>query len=160
MAGNTDFERALHFTFDNEGGSSNHPADRGGATNMGITASTLARAYEQELVRCRDVSRLKRDEAAIIYKAYYWQPSYADQMPWPLCALHFDAAVNHGLGGAARLLQRALNLYGAGLTVDGAIGPRTLKALDHILKSVCVIGSDQKRFAMPIWISAKNFSCA
>jgi lysozyme family protein len=37
--------------------------------------------------------------------------------------MHFDAAVNHGVGGAARLLQRSLDV-----DVDGDIGPLTLAA--------------------------------
>ena len=51
-------------------------------------------------------------------------------MPWPLCALHFDAAVNHGLGGAAKLLQRTLSKSrGVPLSIDGAIGPKTKRVL-------------------------------
>ena len=127
------FERALSFVFGSEGGLSNHPADRGGLTNMGITAGTLARAYEREIVRCKDVRRLTRADAKTIYKAFYWQPSRADEMPWPLGALHFDAAVNHGLGGAARLLQKTLNDLGVLLKVDGAVGPATMRALSSSL---------------------------
>jgi lysozyme family protein len=37
--------------------------------------------------------------------------------------MHFDAAVNHGVGNAARMLQEAL-----GVPVDGEIGPETLGA--------------------------------
>lgn len=128
------FEKALSFTLGSEGGYSDHPADRGGKTNMGITAGTLARAYEREIVRHNDIRRLTRADAKTIYKAFYWQPSCADEMPWPLCALHFDAAVNHGLGGAGKLLQRALNRFGAGLKIDGVVGQRTMAALNNRLK--------------------------
>jgi lysozyme family protein len=38
--------------------------------------------------------------------------------------MHFDAAVNHGVGAAARMLQEA-----AGATIDGEIGPETLTAV-------------------------------
>ena len=60
-------------------------------------------------------------------------------MPYPLCTLHFDSAVNHGVGGAAKLLQRTVNNYAlkAGLDVqvdvDGAVGPKTLAALCQCL---------------------------
>jgi lysozyme family protein len=37
--------------------------------------------------------------------------------------MHFDAAVNHGVSNAARMLQEAL-----AVTVDGEIGPQTLAA--------------------------------
>lgn len=60
-------------------------------------------------------------------------------MPYPLCTLHFDAAVNHGVGGAGTLLQKTINNYAAkaGLDarvdVDGAVGPKTLSALCQCL---------------------------
>ncbi|MDO5562525.1 MAG: glycosyl hydrolase 108 family protein [Synergistaceae bacterium] len=144
MTEKTNFEKSLSFALGSEGGFSDHPADRGGKTNLGITAGTLARAHEREIVRCSDIRKLTRSEAAVIYKALYWQPSCADEMPWPLCALHFDAAVNHGVGGAGRLLQRTLNYYGAKLRVDGAVGRRTMDALnfhielrDTFLRELC-----------------------
>ena len=134
MASN--FETALSFVLGSEGGKSNHPKDRGGKTNMGVTAGTLARARKAGIVAQADVYMLTRAEAAAIYKAFYWRPCRADDMPWPLCALHFDAAVNHGLGGAGKLLQRALNKYGkSGLAVDGSIGPATLSALRMLTDS-------------------------
>ena len=43
----TPFDKALSFVFGNEGGYSNDPDDRGGATNLGITQSTLDRARRQ-----------------------------------------------------------------------------------------------------------------
>lgn len=130
MAEKINFERVLSFTFGSEGGLSDHPADRGGLTNMGITASTLHRAYIQRIVSHNDVRRLTRAEAATIYEKFYWEPSCADEMPWPLCALHFDAAVNHGIGGAAKLLQRTLSkVQRVPLEIDGAIGPKTKRVL-------------------------------
>ena len=123
-------ERSLSFTFGSEGGISDHPADRGGLTNMGITSSTMARAYKAGIVRHNDVRCLTRAEAAKIYDKFYWRPSYAAEMPWPLCCLHFDATVNHGLGGAAKLLQRALSKeQRLPLAIDGTIGPKTTRVL-------------------------------
>ncbi len=60
------FEKALSFVFGSEGGYSNHPNDRGGATNMGITAGTLARAYKQGIVKHQNIKALTRAEAAEI----------------------------------------------------------------------------------------------
>lgn len=130
MADTKDFVRALSFTFGSEGGISDHPADRGGLTNMGVTAGTLNRAYIQKVVSHNDVRRLTRAEAAKIYEEFYWKPSSACEMPWPLCALHFDAAVNHGLGGSAKLLQRTLSkMRSVPLTIDGDIGSKTKRVL-------------------------------
>lgn len=128
------FRRSLHFVFGNEGGLSNHPADKGGLTMMGITSGTLAAANKQGIVSCKDIRKLTREEAAEIYEVNYWERSHANDMPWPLCCLHFDAAVNSGIGGAGRLLQRTLNsLFHTELLVDGAIGPQTLRELKRVL---------------------------
>ena len=128
------FRRSLHFVFGNEGGLSNHPADKGGLTMMGITSGTLAAANKQGIVSCSDIRKLTREEAAEIYEVNYWERSHANDVPWPLCCLHFDAAVNSGIGGAGRLLQRTLNsLFKTGLLVDGSVGSQTLRELKHFI---------------------------
>lgn len=136
----SDFERCLPVVLGAEGGYSNHPNDRGGKTNMGITEGTLSNAYSKGIVSHKDVKKLARDEAAKIYQALYWKPSGADQMSWPLCLLHFDAAVNHGLGGAGKQLQRTVNRIKCPvLKIDGAVGPATLAALkDMEMKFFCL----------------------
>jgi lysozyme family protein len=138
------FRRSLAKTLGSEGGYSNDAADKGGPTMMGVTASTLARAHNMGIVGHNDVHKLTRDEVAEIYAVMYWQPCHADDMPWPLCAIHFDMAVNCGIGGAGRTMQRALNrLYQCGLVVDGDLGPASLLALKRVLahtnalKTIC-----------------------
>ena len=42
----------------------------------------------------------------------------------PLALMHFDAAVNHGVGAAIRMLQRV-----AKVAIDGEIGSETLSAI-------------------------------
>ena len=135
----TPFDKALSFVFGNEGGVSDHPADKGGLTNLGITQSTLDLARKQISDLPESVRDLTRAQAEEIYRVLYWEKSKADMMPYPLSTLHFDAAVNHGVGGAAKLLQRTINNYAAkaGLDarvdVDGAVGPKTLAALCQCL---------------------------
>lgn len=134
-----DFEKALSFVFGNEGGYSNDPRDNGGETNLGITQSTLDRARLEINGLPSSVRNLTRAQAEEIYRVFYWEASKADMMPYPLSTLHFDAAVNHGVGGAGKLLQKTLNNYAqkAGLNVrvdvDGAVGPKTLAALCQCL---------------------------
>lgn len=123
-----DFGRCLTVVFGSEGGYSDHPADKGGKTNMGITEGTLINAYSRGIVPHKDIKKLTRDEAANIYRVNYWVPSKAVEMPYPLCLLHFDAAVNHGLGGAGKQMQRTVNrIKGPVLAVDGVVGPATIK---------------------------------
>jgi lysozyme family protein len=114
--------------------------DRGGPTAYGITWQTLSAAYSQGLVDHNDIVKFKREEAYKIYERRYWIPSRSDKMEWGLCLVHFDTAVNFGVGGAAKLLQRAINdLAGAAIvTVDGVIGPASLNAIERVsLDAIC-----------------------
>ena len=148
-----EFEKCLGIVFGAEGEYVNDPVDRGGPTNMGVTAGTLKTAFERGLVQHHNIKILTRSEAAKIYEVMYWGPSKASQMPWPLSLLHFDAAVNHGLGGAGRQLQNTLNrILGDGaVTVDGSVGPKTLAALNPCLtkpeniRAVCLTLLDVRK---------------
>ena len=105
------------------------PYDPGGPTNLGITLAEFARhrgspldanTFEPLKSALRAITR---QEAASIYAHDYWQAARCPLLPPPLAAFHFDAAVNQGVAGAARMLQHALDV-----PVDGAIGPITLAA--------------------------------
>jgi uncharacterized protein (TIGR02594 family) len=128
-SGGDTFDACLAHVLAMEGGWTDDPVDPGGPTNFGITLATYA-AYTHADVTAQTFPGLKADLRAItpemvraLYNERYWQPSKARQLPPPLGLMHFDAAVNHGVGGAARLLQRALDV-----PVDGDIGPETLAA--------------------------------
>lgn len=69
MAANS-FEPSLAHVLKHEGGYVNHPADPGGATNLGITAATLALARGHP-VSPADVAALTRAEAAAIYRRFF-----------------------------------------------------------------------------------------
>lgn len=117
-----------------EGGYVNHPNDRGGPTNYGITEQ-VARSYGYQ----GDMRLLTRATAKEIYRKRYWQrpgfSSVAAHYP-RLAAELFDTGVNMGPKVAAQFLQRVLNVcnrQGADypdVPVDGDIGPMTLHALD------------------------------
>jgi lysozyme family protein len=106
MAANS-FEPSLAHVLKHEDGYVNHPADPGGATNLGITAATLAQARGHP-VSAADVAALTRAEAAAIYRRLFWNPARSDDLPAGLDHAVFDLAVNSGPGRAARLLQRVL----------------------------------------------------
>jgi len=119
-----------------EGGYVDHPADRGGPTNFGITQATLA-AWRGGTVTAADVSTLTENEARSIYTKRYWHDPGFDRVPGEdLQALLFDAAVNHGPKQAVRLLQAAV-----GVEQDGVIGPDTLAAVPRM---------DQRRVAIRV----------
>jgi lysozyme family protein len=114
--------------------------DRGGPTAFGVTQQTLSAAYSQGLVDHNDIVKFKQEEAYKIFELRYWIPSRSDRMGWGLCLVHFDTAINFGVGDAARLLQRAINdLAGADMVnVDGVIGPASLNAIERVsINALC-----------------------
>jgi len=121
------FERALTHVLEMEGGYAEDAHDPGGPTNFGITLATYARHKGLELTP-ENHGQLKAELKAIpqatvrrIYRERYWLAASCPDLPAPLALFHFDAAVNHGLAGAARMLQEAI-----GAAVDGEVGPETL----------------------------------
>lgn len=125
------FAWSLARVLDFEGGYTDDPFDPGGPTNKGITLADYARAVG-EVVLADSVGRLKAGLRAIpddllerIYRERYWQPASCARLPRALSHLHFDCAVNQGVGGAIRMLQKALDV-----DVDGEIGPLTLAAAE------------------------------
>ena len=117
------FENSLAHVLKHEGGFVDHPADPGGATNMGITRATLARARNRP-VTAADVRALTRAGGGDDLPALLLEPPCAaDDLPAGLDHAVFDLAVNSGPARAAKLLQRVL-----GVAEDGVIGPATLAA--------------------------------
>jgi lysozyme family protein len=131
-------DELIEEVIEREGGYVNHPADRGGATNWGITEGVARRhGYVGEM------RALPKSEAVAIYKRLYWlAPRFnaiAERAP-ALAAELFDTGINMGTGTATAFLQRALNALNrtgsdyADITVDRQIGAATLSALDAFLK--------------------------
>jgi len=117
------FEFSLNHVLKHEGGWSDHPKDPGGATMKGVTLATysdwLGRPASKDELRNISDEHLRE-----IYKTRYWDAVRGDDLPSGVDYVVFDMAVNSGPGRAARMLQSA-----AGATPDGAIGPRTLAAV-------------------------------
>lgn len=123
------WDKAISFTLRWEGGLVNHPADKGGPTNRGITQGTLNHAHTSGLVGHNDIRVLSRAEACVIYRARYWQPHNWGRYGEPVDMIMFDITVNHGMGGAAKIAQRACVSCGAEVVIDGKWGPQTRDAL-------------------------------
>ncbi|WP_294354473.1 glycosyl hydrolase 108 family protein [uncultured Sphingomonas sp.] len=130
-------DQLIDNVIDREGGYSNHPSDRGGATRFGITEGTArANGY------AGDMRHFSRAAAAAIYRRIYWlRPQFdsvAIRAP-ALAAELFDTGVNMGPAVAVTFLQRALNALNRGATdyadvvLDGRVGAQTLAALDRFL---------------------------
>jgi lysozyme family protein len=138
------FDASLAFVLKYEGGYVNHPQDKGGPTNMGITHKTLSR-FRGEPVTIADVKELTCAEAARIYRQNYWDEIQGDELPAGIDLGLFDFAVNAGPGRAIKLFQAVLNV-----TQDGLIGPRTLQAAQKgrtsfIISALCSVRIDYQR---------------
>jgi len=110
-----------------EGGYVDHPRDRGGPTNHGITMNTLA-SWRGQAVSEGDVRRLTKEEARDIYRTRYWfAPGFGSLGVSDLLAeAVFDTAINSGPARAIRMLQRCV-----GVTDDGVIGPITTQGIQR-----------------------------
>jgi uncharacterized protein (TIGR02594 family) len=127
------FPWSLARILEHEGGYSDDAFDPGGPTNKGITLATYAAFTGQSLdasqrERLKGELRVIPDEiVTLIYRERYWRAAHCPALPASLAHFHFDAAVNQGVNGAARMLQEAL-----GVSIDGQIGPITLAAVSRL----------------------------
>lgn len=129
------FKQFMNRVLSHEGGYSNHPADKGGETNWGITHRTArANGYHGSM---RDMTR---DQAIAIYHSAFWLRYRCEEMPDALAFQFFDACINHGFGNAARILQRAL-----GVADDGIIGNITMSSIHNQSESEILLKFNAKR---------------
>jgi lysozyme family protein len=104
-----------------EGGFTDHPADRGGPTNWGITAPVLAEYLELDTVTPDIVRSLTMEQAIDIYLKKYVEGSGIAALDPSLHSIVLDSVVNHGIAGGVKMLQRAI-----GEVEDGRCGPKTV----------------------------------
>ena len=116
---------ALLFTLPHEGGLIDNKNDPGKRTNNGVTTAVYDEYRKSKGLPPLDVALISQNETHEIYETRYWIPSHAGDMPLSVGVVHFDTAVNLGVGQAAKLLQRVLNVND-----DGLIGPITLDMID------------------------------
>ena len=121
MAANN-FQRCLDLVLFHEGGFVDHPADPGGATNMGVTKRSWEEWVGHEVTK-EEMRSLTVAEITPFYRKRYWDACKCNDLHAGVDYVVFDIAVNSGTGRAAKFLQEAV-----GVTADGSIGPRTLSA--------------------------------
>lgn len=116
-----------------EGGYVNHPLDRGGATNYGVTLKTYRDLYGNDLDE-NDLKNMTVDIAKDIYKHEYYLDPKIDKLDNELQGIVFDMAVNHGPIKAVKILQSATNYFNTDqLKIDGHIGPKTIQMTTQTL---------------------------
>lgn len=131
---------------DREGGYVNHPNDRGGPTKFGITLKTLKAFRKDNTLTADDVKKLEKPEAFRIYeRMYVFNPGFGKIRNEKLREVVVDSGVMSGQETAGKFLQTAVNkILGAGeLVIDGAVGPKTIAAVDRcdpedLVVAVCV----------------------
>lgn len=116
-----------------EGGFVNHPADKGGATNMGITIRTLA-TWRGTEVTVEDVRDLTRAEADAIYWSNYYSICRCTEMPERMAMVVYNCAVLSGTKRAIEFMQTGFNSLGMTadgkpLAEDGILGRQTMGAV-------------------------------
>jgi lysozyme family protein len=116
------FPDSLTFILAREGGFVNNAADPGGATNRGITLAT-ARAVFGADYSVAELRAITPTQAGAIYRPRYWDAASCGSLPGGVALTVFDASVMSGPETAKKMLQTA-----AGVTADGAVGPRTISA--------------------------------
>jgi lysozyme family protein len=93
------------YVLNSEGGYSNNIHDLGGPTNRGIAWN-----YNKEILLAMgvtDVKNLTKEQALQIYYVKYWQASLSNTIPDKrLAYMHFDAAVNQGVGFSLNALKK------------------------------------------------------
>jgi lysozyme family protein len=116
-----DVNRLIDDVIGREGGFTNHPADRGGATQWGITEA-VARAHGYR----GDMRTFPREDAVALYKRIYWiRPRFhhIGEISPKIATELFDTGVNMGPGVAASFLRRALNALNRGASDYADITP-------------------------------------
>ena len=113
-----------------EGGFVNDPADRGGATTMGITLSTwLKVGYDKDGdhdIDADDIRLLNQDDFCMVLKKFYWNRWHADEIrDQKLAEMLVDWLWSSGRWGII-IPQRLLQL-----PEDGIVGPQTISAVNH-----------------------------
>ena len=107
------------------------PGDAGGPTKYGvILAEWKAKGWDKDGDKDVDVDDLKlitADDASTIAKSHYWDKLRADNIVnQSVAEFLVDFAYNCGVGTAAKKIQTILDV-----TVDGKIGPMSLKAINE-----------------------------
>lgn len=108
-----------------EGGFSNHPYDKGGATNSGITLTTYRKYYGKEKT-VEDLKNMTANEWDYIFRKGYYYPSKSHLINDDFVALIVcDMCWTSGVKNTIKNIQKCLEL-----NPDGIIGPLTLTALN------------------------------
>lgn len=143
------FKIAESITGRNEGGYANNKADTGGETYAGIARNHWPKwegwrlidaikekvgTFPKSINTIAKQSPVIEDLISSFYKKNFWDVMKLDAITdQQLANSVYDFGVNSGTGRASKFLQEASNETGlVNLTVDGAIGNKTIAAVNSL----------------------------
>lgn len=119
-----DYRNIIPFIKRWEGGYVNHPNDKGGCTNMGVTISTFRQYYGRNKT-CEDLRKLTEEQWQYIFKKGFWDRIQGDKIECQSVAnMIADYVWASGVYGI-KYVQKLL-----GVSPDGVIGAKTLLAIN------------------------------
>ena len=125
-----------------EGGYSDNPNDRGGATNSGVTLAVYQSVYGKNKTK-NDLKRMTNEQWNYIFTKLYWNKWKADDIKnQSIANILVDWVWMSGLG----TIKKIQSLFG--LTADGIVGNKTILYINS---------HDQEEVFNKIWNRRKSF---
>ena len=125
-----------------EGGYSDNPNDRGGATNSGVTLAVYQSVYGKNKTK-NDLKKMTNDQWDYIFTKLYWNKWKADEIKnQSIANILVDWVWMSGLG----TIKKIQSLFG--LTADGIVGNKTISYINS---------HDQEEVFNKNWNRRKSF---
>ena len=125
-----------------EGGYSDNPNDRGGATNSGVTLAVYQSVYGKSKTK-NDLKKMTNDQWDYIFTKLYWNKWKADEIKnQSIANILVDWVWMSGYG----TIKKIQSLFG--LTADGIVGNKTLSYINS---------NNQEDIFNKIWNRRKSF---
>lgn len=129
------FKKVASIILKHEGGYVNHPSDKGGATNKGITLSTwkkYAMSDTNNEPTLENLKKLTDEDATKIYRKRYWEPKgFCNINDERVSLMVYDWTITSG--GAIKQVQKLLiKEFSQKITIDGEIGNQTVTAINSV----------------------------
>ena len=125
-----------------EGGYSDNPNDRGGATNSGVTLAVYQSVYGKSKTK-NDLKKMTNEQWNYIFTKLYWNKWKADEIKnQSIANILVDWVWMSGTG----TIKKIQSLFG--LTADGIVGNKTISYINS---------HDQEVVFNKIWNRRKSF---
>jgi len=126
--------------------------DMGGSYEVaGINNKYHPDAFKQ----ISSLSPSEREQAAAKYVVQYTAP-FTQKLPDAVRPFAQDLAFNRGVGGATKYMQQALNNLGVPVKVDGAIGPKTISAINQVDPKSLMLEASKAQWNDELRMASKN----